>query len=54
MLEKILPGFCISFWKVRKRIIFTNGFKKKTKKAPRREIETAIRYRAEYIKRINR
>ena len=37
-----------------KRIIFTNGFKKKTQKAPRREIETAIRYRAEYIKRINR
>lgn len=37
-----------------KRIIFTNGFKKKTQKAPRREIETAIRYGAEYIKRINR
>lgn len=37
-----------------KRIIFTNGFKKKTQKALRREIETAIRYRAEYIKRINR
>lgn len=37
-----------------KRIIFTNGFKKKTQKTPRREIETAMRYRAEYVKGIRR
>lgn len=33
------------------RIIFTNGFIKKTQKTPRKEIETAIRYRADYLRR---
>lgn len=33
------------------KIIFTNGFMKKTQKTPRREIETAIRYRADYLRR---
>lgn len=33
------------------RIIFTNGFFKKTQKTPRKEIETAIRYRADYLRR---
>ncbi len=33
------------------RVIFTNGFVKKTQKTPRREIETAIRYRADYLKK---
>ena len=33
------------------RIVFTNGFVKKTQKTPRREIETAIRYRADYMKK---
>lgn len=33
------------------RVIFTNGFVKKTQKTPRREIETAIRYRADYFKK---
>lgn len=31
--------------------IFTNGFVKKTQKTPRKEIETAIRYRADYLKK---
>ena len=34
-----------------RRIVFTNGFQKKTQKTPRKEIETAIRYRADYLKR---
>lgn len=33
------------------KIIFTNGFVKKTQKTPRKEIETAIRYRADYLKK---
>lgn len=33
------------------RVIFTNGFVKKTQKTPRREIETVIRYRADYLKK---
>lgn len=35
------------------KIIFTNGFMKRTQKAPRKEIETAIRYRADYLRRSN-
>ncbi|MGN0840584.1 MAG: type II toxin-antitoxin system RelE/ParE family toxin [Candidatus Ornithospirochaeta sp.] len=42
------------FFLEEKRIVFTNGFKKKTQKAPKREIETAIRYRADYIKRVKK
>ena len=34
-----------------KKVIITNGFVKKTQKTPRREIETAKRYRADYLKR---
>ena len=34
-----------------RRIVFTNGFQQKTQKTPRKEIETAIRYRADYLKR---
>ena len=33
------------------KIIFTNGFSKKTQKTPRKEIKIAIRYRADYLKR---
>lgn len=33
------------------RIIFTNGFVKKTQKTPRNEIETAIRYRADHLRK---
>ncbi len=34
-----------------KRVILTNGFIKKTQKTPRREIEKAKRYRANYLNR---
>jgi len=34
-----------------KRIIVTNGFIKKTRKLPVREIERAIRYKADYEER---
>ena len=33
------------------RVIFTNGFVKKTQKTPRNEIETAIKYRAEHLRK---
>lgn len=33
------------------KIILTNGFIKKTQKTPRSQIETAKKYRADYIKR---
>lgn len=39
------------FFVVGKKIILTNGFVKKTAKAPRSEIERAKRYRSEYISR---
>ena len=39
------------FFVVGKKIILTNGFVKKTPKAPRSEIERAKRYRSEYISR---
>jgi phage-related protein len=34
-----------------RRVILTNGFIKKTQKTPRAEIETAKKYRAEYLGR---
>ena len=39
------------FFIVGRRIIWTNGFIKKTAKTPPREIELAKRYRAEYLSR---
>lgn len=33
------------------RVVFTNGFVKKTQKTPRKEIETAIRFRSDYSRR---
>lgn len=39
------------FFYVGKQIILTNGFVKKTQKTPTSEIETAKRYRAEYLSR---
>ena len=38
------------FWNEGK-IVLTNGFIKKTQKTPRREIERAKKYRADYLKR---
>lgn len=35
-----------------KKIIMTNGFVKKTQKTPRREIEKALKYKADYERRI--
>lgn len=39
------------FFFVGKKIVLTNGFVKKTQKTPQSEIETAKKYRAEYIER---
>lgn len=39
------------FFFVGKKIILTNGFIKKTQKTPPSEIETAKKYRAEYMER---
>ena len=39
------------FFVINKKIILTNGFVKKTQKTPKHEIDTAIRYRNEYLER---
>jgi len=39
------------FFFVGRRIVLTNGFVKKTQKTPASEIETAKKYRAEYLTR---
>lgn len=39
------------FFVVGKKIILTNGFRKKTQKTPRSEIELAKKYKAEYEQR---
>jgi len=39
------------FFYVDKRIILTNGFIKKTQKAPQGEIDKAKKYRADYLQR---
>lgn len=39
------------FFYIGKRVILTNGFVKKTQKTPLSEIETAKKYRADYLKR---
>ncbi len=41
------------FFFIGRKIILTNGFIKKTQKTPPQEIETAKKYRAEYIDREN-
>ena len=41
------------FFFIGRKIILTNGFIKKTQKTPAKEIETAKKYRAEYIDREN-
>lgn len=38
------------FFVVGQKIIITNGFIKKTQKTPKRELQLAKKYRAEYIK----
>ena len=41
------------FFIIGKKIILTNGFRKKTNKTPREEIELAKKYRNDYMKREN-
>ena len=48
-LEQIFPEFYISF--IEGKIIFTNGFVKKTQKTPKSEIEKAKMYRSNYLER---
>ena len=38
------------FFVIRKRVILTNGFIKKTQKTPQKEIELAKKYRKDYLK----
>jgi phage-related protein len=45
------PDRYLSFFTDNKKIIVTNGFKKKTKKLPKKEKELAIRYRKDYFER---
>lgn len=42
------------FFYVGRKIILTNGFVKKSQKTPPREIERAVHYRADYLKRKER
>lgn len=39
------------FFVIGRRIVLTNGFIKKTEKTPKNEIETAKKYRVEYLNR---
>lgn len=42
------------FFMVGQKIIITNGFVKKTQKAPRKEIDLAKKYRKEYLERLGK
>ena len=42
------------FFVIGKKIILTNGFIKKTQKTPTKEIERALTYRADYLKRMDK
>ena len=41
------------FFAFKKRIIFTNGFKKKTNKTPKNELELAIKRKCEFLSKHN-
>jgi len=41
----------LSFFTDKKKIIITNGFKKKTEKLPKNEKELAMKYRQDYLER---
>jgi len=45
------PDRYLSFFTDNKKIIVTNGFKKKTEKLPKNEKELALRYRKDYFER---
>lgn len=49
MIAKILR--VLYFFSVGKKIVLTNGFIKKTQKTPKREIEIARMYKADYERR---
>lgn len=40
------------FFEMKGKVVLTNGFIKKTQKTPKREIERAKRYRADYVRRL--
>jgi len=45
------PDRYLSFFTNEKKIIITNGFKKKTDKLPKNEKEIALKYRNDYLER---
>jgi phage-related protein len=45
------PNRYLSFFTHNKKIIVTNGFKKKTEKLPKNEKELAMKYRQDYLER---
>ena len=45
------PDRYLSFFTIGKKIIVTNGFKKKTDKLPKNEKDLAIKYRQDYLER---
>lgn len=51
---KPTPDRFLCFFFTGSKIIITNAFEKKTQKLPPREKEKALKYRDDYIKRVNR
>jgi phage-related protein len=47
------PDRYLSFFTDNKKIIVTNGFKKKTEKLPKNEKDLAMKYRQDYLERKN-
>jgi phage-related protein len=45
------PDRYLSFFTYNRKIIVTNGFKKKTEKLPKNEKELAMKYRQDYLER---
>ena len=43
----------LGFWLRKEFIVLTNGFKKKERKIPRREIQLALKRKQEYLNRMN-
>lgn len=42
------------FFYIGKKVILTNGFIKKTQKTPQKEIELALKYKNDYLKRVTK
>jgi len=47
------PDRYLSFFTDEKKIIVTNGFRKKTNKLPKNEKDLAIKYKQDYLERKN-